>query len=325
MLELSRPGRQHSASICSVPTLLHMTLTTLAVCVATYRRPEGLRCLLGALARQRPTPGCDWHVVVVDNDAAASAAAIVREFEPLLAREVHYAVEPQRGVASARNRSVQCAGCVDWIAFVDDDEVPPPNWLASLLASQRRFGADIVNGPVVARFEPGGPSWIGALPHFKSPVLPTGTPLAEATTGNTLVARRLLGDAPFDVVHFNEWGEDDTDCFLRLGQDGATIVWSAEEPVVTTVPLGRQSLGWALRRSRANARNWVRIVRRYRPGWATTATLIVRGVSQCLIGALSTGTGLLLFRRGQAAVGSCRLAKGVGLIAGAFTRRLPRT
>jgi glycosyltransferase involved in cell wall biosynthesis len=301
-----------------------MPLTTLAVCVATYRRPEGLRSLLGALAGQLPTPGCDWHIVVVDNDAAASAAAIVREFEPLLAREIHYAVEPQRGVARARNRSVQCAGSVDWIAFIDDDEVPSPNWLASLLASQRRFGADIVNGPVVARFEPGGPSWVRALPHFRSPVLPTGTPLAEATTSNTLVARRLLGDAPFDAVHFNARGED-TDCFLRLAQDGATIVWSAEEPVVTTVPLDRQSLGWALHRSRSNARNWVRIVRRYRPGWTTTATVIVRGLSQCLIGAFSAGTGLLLFRRGQAAAGACRLAKGVGLIAGAFTRGLPRT
>lgn len=299
-----------------------MALTTLAVCIATYRRPTGLRSLLVALGKQLPTPGCSWRVVVIDNDPAGGAAAIVNECRANLACPIDFDIEPQRGISHARNRSVRRAGMVDWIVFVDDDEVPPPGWLRSLLEVQRRFGADIVNGPVVGQFEPGGPAWVRGLPHFHSPSLPTGTRIETATTANTLVARPLLGDAPFDIDYFNMFGQD-TDAFLRLARAGATIVWSDEEPVAATVPPGRQSLRYAVHRSAVDARNWARIDRRYRPGLKTTASLVARGLGHSVLGTAGAAVALLFLRRGEAARGACRVAKGAGLLAGACARRLP--
>ena len=42
-----------------------------------------------------------------------------------------------------------------WLAFIDDDEVPEPEWLAELLRVQRTCGADAVRGPADA----GGVDW----------------------------------------------------------------------------------------------------------------------------------------------------------------------
>ena len=299
-----------------------MAVTTLAICIATYCRPEGLSSLLGALAEQLPTPTCDWRVVVVDNDPSGSAAVIVNQWKPRLTRDVHFDIEPRRGIAYARNRCVQRAGSVDWIVFVDDDEVPPPGWLLSLLEAQRRFGADVVTGPVVGRFEPGGRPWLRDLPHFQTRGGPAGTVIETAATNNTLVARQLLGDEPFDVDHFN-MNQSDTDCFTRLACAGATIVWSGAEPVVATIPLERQTLRWAMRRSRLAGRSWARIQRRYRAGLSTTASLMMRGIGNVLLGGALAASALVLLRRGLAARGACRGAKGVGLLGGACAPRLP--
>ena len=101
---------------------------------------------------------------MVDNDPAGSAAEIVNRWGAHIAHEVHFDIEPQRGIAYARNRSVRRAGSVDWIAFIDDDEVPPPGWLRSLVATQRRFGADGVSGTVVYRLAPRGRPWLASGP-----------------------------------------------------------------------------------------------------------------------------------------------------------------
>jgi glycosyltransferase involved in cell wall biosynthesis len=299
-----------------------MALTTLAVCIATYCRPEGLSSLLAALAEQLPTPTCDWRIVVVDNDPSGSAAVVVNQWKPRLTRDVHFDIEPQRGIAYARNRCIRRAGSVDWIVFIDDDEVPPPGWLLSLLEAQRRFGADVVIGPVVGHFEPGGRPWLRNLPHFQTHSRPAGTVIGTAATNNTLVARPLLGDAPFDVDHFN-MNQSDNDCFTRLACAGAVIIWSGGEPVVAAIPLERQTLRWATRRSRLDGRSWARIQRRYHAGLWTTARVMMRGTGNFLLGGGLAVSGLLLLRRGLAARGACRVAKGVGLLGGACAPRLP--
>jgi|SRR5436190_10222118 glycosyltransferase involved in cell wall biosynthesis len=48
----------------------------ISVCIATYRRPERLRALLADLVGQELLP---FEIVVVDNDAEASAREIVEE------------------------------------------------------------------------------------------------------------------------------------------------------------------------------------------------------------------------------------------------------
>lgn len=107
------------------------------ICVATFRRPGRLRKLMKGLVslsfRHVPVPNV--VVVVADNDPElGEAAQVCKEFEhgrwPII-----YTPEPHRGISYARNAAVKTAieSGAEWIAFIDDDEVPLPFWLDELL------------------------------------------------------------------------------------------------------------------------------------------------------------------------------------------------
>jgi len=92
-----------------------------SICIATYRRPEGLSRLLDSLERLKLPTGVRVEIIVVDNDYNASAASIVLSRSSSL-EPIHYCVEPRRNIALARNRAlVEASG--EWILFIDDDEV----------------------------------------------------------------------------------------------------------------------------------------------------------------------------------------------------------
>ena len=62
------------------PTVSACPLTTITVCICTFRNPEGLRALLLGLDTQllETVREQDLTIAVVDNDAGASAAAVLR-------------------------------------------------------------------------------------------------------------------------------------------------------------------------------------------------------------------------------------------------------
>src|SRR5262249_31641540 len=139
-----------------------------AICIATWRRPQGLLALLqslDALVFEGPEP--ELCVIVADNDERESAHAVCESARDWLRHPLHYVVEKRRGIPQARNASLLAAlGRVDWIAFADDDEVADPRWLDALLRAQLASGADVVSGPVVPRFATGTPAWVAQGPFF---------------------------------------------------------------------------------------------------------------------------------------------------------------
>ena len=80
-----------------------------AVCICTYRRPEGLRALLAGLAARRfAGPPPDVRLVVVDNAGDGETQAIVAELAPDLAVRCEH--EAKRGISHARNRALSLVG-----------------------------------------------------------------------------------------------------------------------------------------------------------------------------------------------------------------------
>ena len=73
-----------------------MSSERIAICVATYRRPEGLSRLLKGLAVLTLPKGVSCIVVVVDNDPDESAKSIV--LNAVLPCEVCYVHEPARNL-----------------------------------------------------------------------------------------------------------------------------------------------------------------------------------------------------------------------------------
>ena len=222
---------------------------TVAICVATYARCEGLRQLLESLAAlQLDEPAPALRVVVVDNDAAASARAAVEGLKGF-PWPCEYVVEPQRGISAARNAAVRAAGDVDFVAFVDDDEWVEPDWLAELLRVQARTLADVVVGPVLPEFATEPPSWLTQGRFLQPYEHAPDQPLWYAYTGNSLVRRAALEprDAPFSE-QFGLLGGEDTHFFMRVYLKGGKIVWAANARAHEAVPPTRMTQSWLVRR-----------------------------------------------------------------------------
>src|ERR1039458_1447440 len=114
----------------------------ICVCICTFRRPELLNRLLGRLLQlQKVADLFTLSCVVVDNDEDRSAAEVVSLFENSGMVKFIYQCEPERNFAVVRNRAVR-ASSGDYIAFIDDDEIPERDWLLRLLETCERYGCD---------------------------------------------------------------------------------------------------------------------------------------------------------------------------------------
>jgi glycosyltransferase involved in cell wall biosynthesis len=226
--------------------------TSVVICIITFHRLHGLQRLLESLKEltfevvERP----DWQVVVVDNDAQASASEIVDQIRMRFPVSILYGVEPCQGIAAARNQAIRLAPECDFIAFIDDDEVAHPAWLDQLLRVQKDYQADIVTGPVLPDFEEPPPTWIIRGHFFNRRRLKTGTQVHFAATHNILVkyvwTQKL--DGPFDM-RFNLTGGSDSHFSRRVIQGGGKVVWADEAIVTEYNPPNRVKAGWLLQRS----------------------------------------------------------------------------
>jgi glycosyltransferase involved in cell wall biosynthesis len=95
---------------------------TIAVC--TRDRPTRLRELLACL---RPLEYENHEILVVDNAPSTGAAR-----EICASAGVRYVVEPVAGLCRARNRAAHESRS-DIVAYLDDDAIPEPTWLAALV------------------------------------------------------------------------------------------------------------------------------------------------------------------------------------------------
>ena len=106
------------------------------VCVITYQRPDGLKHLLEGLNKLTFTK-CDpphLEIIIVDNDRHGSACTLCESLESELEWPINYFIEPIQGISYARNKSISCVKeDVDFIALIDDDEVPEATWMDELL------------------------------------------------------------------------------------------------------------------------------------------------------------------------------------------------
>ncbi|MBV9734810.1 MAG: glycosyltransferase [Acidisphaera sp.] len=132
-------------------------LISAAIC--TYERYDSLGRGLAALARQTLPPR-HYEVIVIDNSPEAATSARYRRVvrRPRGLRWFHL---PEPGLARARNLAVQQARA-PLLAFIDDDAIAPPRWLAALLEGFAAFGEDVhmIGGPVRPRWATPRPAWL---------------------------------------------------------------------------------------------------------------------------------------------------------------------
>ena len=140
-------------------------METVAICIATCGRPEGLDRLLASLAQLTlaKCPDVGVTVLVADNHPEKMGHDIAQAWEKKLPFPLEYDHEPRRGLAFVRNKLVAMGRPYDFLAFVDDDEIVRPDWLDELLDAQRNFQADVVQGFMIIRYE-NPPAWLSVSP-----------------------------------------------------------------------------------------------------------------------------------------------------------------
>jgi GT2 family glycosyltransferase len=291
-----------------------------SICVATYKRPKELSNLLSGLDNLRfdkmETPSIE--VVVVDNDSSGSAKEICEQLKTHFRWTLIYDIEPQQGVSYARNRTVACASDIsDFLVFIDDDEVPEPQWLDELLASQFKFGADVVSAPVYPRFQDDAvPQWIREGCFFEPPHRKTGASLDAAFTNNVLVKAELIRqlDVVFDP-RFAIKGSEDTHLFMRLRKAGAKIVWTNEAIVFESIPSNRTTLDWLLKRGFWGWSSYSLFEKELFPSPTVQLSRLIKGLGLIATGLLATLPSLFLGRhRLYKAILS--ISQGIGTLSG---------
>ncbi len=223
----------------------------IGICVPTFKRPDQLQRLLVALGQQTSDDRFSYSIHVVDNDSRRSAESVTLAFAATAPLPVTYDVEPVQNIALTRNRAVRSA-TGDFIAFIDDDETPPSDWLLNLFVACERYRADGVLGPVRPRFEPGAPPWLRRSGLCERPSHPTGKVLSHLDTrsGNFLFRRRILDGVqePFPA-EMGRTGGEDMDFFKTMIARGCVFVWCEEAAVYEVVAPERYSRGFYLDKS----------------------------------------------------------------------------
>jgi succinoglycan biosynthesis protein ExoM len=234
---------------------------SVVVCIPTYKRPRSLARLLDAVAALQTD--ADVRVLVADNDAETHAGfdlcnALSSYRWPLTAVIAH-----QRGIAQVRNNLIENALKTDahFIAMIDDDEWPQPDWIAQFLKAVHDTGADVLQGSILFGH---GDSADGHGDIRRA----TGPVAMLQGAGNILIARTVLDEmtAPWFDPQFALSGGEDQDFFVRLQRAGKRFAWSDEARAHGEVPEARANLGWLLRRAYSVGNSDMRVLLKHRPG-----------------------------------------------------------
>jgi succinoglycan biosynthesis protein ExoM len=234
-------------------------LPHITVCVCTFRRPRLLQQLLERVEQQVTDGLFTFSVVVADNDSGLSAKPVVSEFVMTARTKVVYSSEPKQNIALARNNALrQAAG--DFVALIDDDEFPEPNWLAAMLKACEKYRVAGVLGPVRPYFDKPPPRWVVDGRFCERPEHPTGRVMnwVESRTGNVLFRRQIIHgiEEVFNPM-FGSGGED-KDFFMRMTALGHAFCWCNEGVVYERVPEERCRRAYMLRRAMLRGRNIIK-------------------------------------------------------------------
>ncbi len=285
------------------------TTGTIAVCVCTFRR-ESLSETLASLAAQILPEGLALNVVVADNDLRDDRRTDIEARGRELGLALCYVHAPARNISVARNACLAAADA-DWIAFIDDDEVARPDWLAKLIAARR--DNEVVFGVSQAGYpDPATPPWVVAG-DFHSNRLAGNDPPWNGYTANVLIDRRFVAAHGLRFAEeLGQTGGEDTRFFFDAQLAGARFGYAPLAIVDEATPLARANLRWlALRRFRAGQIHHMLLREQGGAGRGSLAAVAKAGA--CLAAAL-----VALPRPAHAAARALRGALHIGVVAAAL-------
>lgn len=119
------------------------------IAVTTLNRPVLLGHALNSLALQICPNGAEIEILVIENQAPTTVEPIVAAVHCPF--PIHLISEGRRGLSYARNAALDHAisNGFDWMAFIDDDEEAPPEWIGNLHRGALSRNLDLCGGHTI--------------------------------------------------------------------------------------------------------------------------------------------------------------------------------
>ncbi|MEM6518752.1 MAG: hormogonium polysaccharide biosynthesis glycosyltransferase HpsE [Cyanobacteria bacterium P01_D01_bin.71] len=112
----------------------------ITIAVPTYNGAARLPKLFEHFQTQADTENIQWEILIVDNNSKDNTVAVIQQYQAdwPTAVPLRYVQETRQGAAFARQKAVKEAkGRL--IGFIDDDNLPAPNWVAEAVAFGDRY------------------------------------------------------------------------------------------------------------------------------------------------------------------------------------------
>lgn len=229
-------------------------MARIMVCIATCKRPLGLRRTLESLAMQETAHALE--ILVADNDAERQEGLAV--VESVASRGYRWPIEAllvrERGIPFARNALTAASLArrgIDYIAMLDDDEAASPGWIDAMISTARQWNADVAGGAVLREMDSQIAPWAARHPLLQAKRRGQSGPVPLVdSTANILMsatALRAMGSRPFDDRLALTGGED-KQLFTRMQRAGFRFAWSEEAVVTELIPASRVTAKWLLMR-----------------------------------------------------------------------------
>jgi succinoglycan biosynthesis protein ExoM len=255
----------------------------LTIAIPTYRRPDMLGECLDSLLPQIED---GVEILVVDNDPAASARTQVERYaHPAL----RYAHEARPGVVQARNRAVTDSRGA-YLAFIDDDEIARPGWIAALLRHVE-MGLAASFGLVVPKYlgtvAPGLQNLLDDL-YTRDLKRPADADISDnwihVGTGNSLFHKNVCFNAPDPfAARLNGTGGEDVWLVKSLVERGIRIHWNPAAIVEEQIPPDRSTLDYVRERKFRHGQQRIIMMRGAGgpKGWVQAGLWMGVGAVQC--------------------------------------------
>lgn len=133
----------------------------ITVVLCTYNRCKTLAKALESTASLKVADSIEWEVLVVDNNSKDQTRAVVEQFGVRYPGHFRYLFEPQAGKSHALNSGIRSARG-DVLAFLDDDVIVEPTWLANLTAVFDEADCAGAGGRILPPLNFSPPRWLSS-------------------------------------------------------------------------------------------------------------------------------------------------------------------
>lgn len=189
---------------------------TFSIIICTHNRSKLLSKALDTLEGQ-DFPHSDYEIVVVDDASPDDTEAVVKAKN--LQCELRYLKSVKVGRAEARNIGLKAAQG-DYVLFVDDDILAPPELLSRHLKILQHGDKIVGRGPIIDITE-------HAMPDKNDAGLKDFSMAFFCTCNASIKRETLLQLGGFDAG-FTEYGWEDNEIGWRLRRSGYKVIFDSE-------------------------------------------------------------------------------------------------